>query len=408
MRKITYMKLALYTWKKQRMIAFLVLFQLIIMFMLGLSCISMIHEKFPLYNSVQSLLKGDGIVIQSYGIEDELRAPVHNKEILAQTLDSTNAFSSYNVWAAVYKGKESMDFEVRAYDEEIINAYKPKIETGRWLSDEANDKILYAVISQNPYGIDVGDRILLYDVLAEKQVIPVETEIIGLLENNAMVSGFSTTTSNQTDYRNLYQSTNYEYLSKPLLLLSAEQLQKVNTKMGNNYLVMQAQNLSWLCAESPKQLDECKTTLLQDGVTILGEFDEIRETNNDIFFQELFQIFPIFLCAFIMCLITEVSIGAIIGRNMQRNYGIYRLCGLNKRGCFAIQALSFLYVIGSALSIAIIVGKYLSEVGLFSETVIRIEALEIVCLLVIMAINLILASIIPARILANANISEML
>lgn len=408
MKKSIYVKLAIYVWEKQKLISFLIFFQLTTMFTLAMGCVSIICEKYPQYTGMKNLIEGDGLIVYSYGIEDDQQIPVQSKEKLGELLNGVDVYSCYNIWANVYQNNESLQMEIRGYDTEVIESYTPKMEMGSWLGKEEESDVIHAVVSQNTYGLEVGDTLEIYDKLSDKESVPFQAKIVGVLDNDAKVPGFNITTSNQTDYKNFLQTSNYQYLDAPLLLISREELEKMNQKAGTSYLVSQLCNLSWIHCDDSEQLAFCEEWLLQREVMILGEFGEISRNSKIIFYQEMFQILPIFACVFFMCILTEISVGAITGKNTQYDYGVYRLCGLSKKGCVAVQIVSFIYIMVLSIVTSLAIYLFLLTGNFLKNTVLSFGSPQILSICVIAIVNLIFASIVPAKILTEKNISQIL
>lgn len=408
MKKSVYVKLAFYVWEKQKLVSFLIFIQLAVMFVIAMGYVSLLGEKYPQYVGMNRLAEGDGLVVQSYGIEDDQQTVIQNKEGLEKLLDGTDVYSCYNIWADVYRNDQSLEMEIRSYDTEIIESYTPKIEQGIWLNKAEKSDTVHAVVSQNDYGLEVGDVIEIYDKFSDQERVPVNVEIIGILGDNAVIPGFSVTTSNKTDYKNFLQTANYEYLSAPLLLISADELGKVNQELDTYYIVSQMSNLSWIRCNDSQQLEACEEWLLQKGVMILGEFSEISRNSKNVFYQEMFQILPVFICAFIMCVLTEISVGAITGKNMQYDYGVYRLCGLSKKGCIVVQLISFVWIMALALAASLAIYLLLLSGNFLKNTVLGFGIPQILSICMIVALNLLFASAVPSKILTEKNVSQIL
>lgn len=407
MKKWIYGKLGIRIWDSQKFIGMIILVQLIVLFFLSIGCICIFRQKYPQYAGMNRLLTQKGIVIYSFGLDDENGLPVQKKEDIVKLTDGRTAYSCYNVWATVQKEKLNLDFEIRAYDENILEAYKPYMEEGKWLNDKNNKKskstknemMIQGVVSENEYGIQIGDVLKIYDRM-DSTAEPVQVKITGIIEKNGYIPGYEISDSEQTDYTSMMQNGNQEYRQTPLLILNKEELDDTNTEV-----ITQAYDLSWIVCRNDREQQKCeKWVMKQDTVKMLGTFVKIKENNRAFFRQEMIQILPVFLCVFLMSVMTQISAGAIISKNMQYSYGVYRLCGMRWKDCMYVQMMGFAYLIDIAWGITVLFSLWIERMQIFSRTVIRLDVFSILGTIILGIMDLFLVSIIPTKLWIEKNI----
>ena len=203
-------ELALRGLKGQPWMNLLIVIQLVITFFISISCISIFQEKYAGYAATETLSAGTGTVFFHHGIVNRDGMFVQDSSELEELLPGSTFVSCYLVAAEVNFGEEKLPLEVRAYDQEIIDAYRPRMEEGQWLEDCDGEELLHVVVSQGS-GLQVGDRLDLESAIPVDpgiENVHLPAVVSGVLDADAYVSGYPVGDPERRDSSWLFQSTN--------------------------------------------------------------------------------------------------------------------------------------------------------------------------------------------------------
>ena len=402
--------------KGQPWMNLLIVVQLVITFFISISFISIFQEKYAGYAAIETLSAGTGTVFFHHGIVKQDGMFVQDSSELEEMLPGSTFVSCYSVMAEVNFGEEKLPLEVRAYDQEIIDAYRPRMEEGQWLEDCDGEEILHVVVSQGS-GLQVGDRLDLESAIPVDpgiENVHLPAVVSGVLDADAYVPGFQVGDPERRDSSWLFQSANPEYGSNQLLLINESELLRVKENLGCLVISGEMGNLTWMSRpadmmESQKKAQDDMLGMMLQSVEMEVDFQELRENTEFSFREDMLQIVPVFLVALLVTFLSEISAGAIAARTQMYRYGIYQLCGLSVKGCLGIHVRGSGLLTGIAFVLAVLGAWGMERFGwAVGGTVIRLGWMQAAGGLLVAAVNLAIACWIPLRIIRDRSVYETL
>ena len=129
-----------------------------VVFPITISMVSTIVSRFQYYSPIKEQLNSKGFFYDfAYALNPETGgATMRTNDDLCEFIeDEQELIASYDPWIFYGDGNDSKSM---SYDDKLINAYTPGIESGKWFdtSKEKSD-VVQVVVSQNPYGFKVGE-----------------------------------------------------------------------------------------------------------------------------------------------------------------------------------------------------------------------------------------------------------
>lgn len=391
-------KLGLKNLRHNIFINVLIIIQMTIVFVITISMVSTIISRFQFYNPIKEYLNSNGyFYCVDNAINPDTQQTLRSTDELYELLEGEkNIVASYNDWLT-YNGDNSTFI---SYDDEFINMFTPELEEGQWfdLSKDQSD-IVQVVVSENPYGFKVGDKIILNSF---GNVI--DAEIIGILKKNTKIIGFSVSENKKYDCRNIFINYNYEIEEKPLFILSQHGLVDKNVTMQLNgpVFVTYSKNIS------DKILEDNNSTMKKMMTVNITPLNEMKENSMNYIFSQIYTIFPILICILILTLVSAVSVSALSTKNQLKNYAIYYICGLKWKQCAMINFYSSFISMIFSFIISIVLILITKLTGIMEETVIDLGIWQlIICILIIM-FYIIISVILPISIIGKNTPNQIL
>ena len=390
-------KLGLKNLRHNIFINILIVIQMTVVFLITISMISTIISRFQFYSPIEKYLNSKGFFYCfDNAINPDTQQTLRSTDELYELIEGErNIVASYNDWLT-YKGDNS---KFISYDDEFINMFTPELEAGQWfdLSKDQSD-IVQVVVSENPYGFKVGDRITL-DSFGNDM----DAEIIGILKKNTKVIGFSKPTNGKYDCRNAFMNYNYEIEEVPLFILSQRGLVDKNVTMQLSGLVF----VTYSKDISDEILESNNNTMKKMMTLNITPLNEMKANSMNYIFSQIYTLFPILICILILTLISAVSISALSAKNQLKNYAVYYICGLKWKQCVMINFYSSLVsvIFSFIMSIIPIFVMKLTGAG---ETVIDFGIWQFISCVLIMLLYIILSLILPISIIGKNTPNQIL
>ena len=304
-----------------------------------------------------------------------------------------------------------VSFDGIAYDDEFIESYAPPLEDGVWLSDTdityEKDGYIPAVITSCGGRYKVGDVLshdydLYNSVSNSTETVKAKFKIIGVVKDKANIASyFFAEPLRYPDHRGIYNVFSDEFENVDWLL----------TRLSDEYACFKGSSLVWgtqFVFYDGVSDEEFK----QHGNDLNGKFtavalSEIKENSMQYIYEQMYTLFPIAVCIFILTIISTVSISAIYTKRQLRNYAIFYICGARWRTC-ALRSLKNSAItcgIAAAISaIVLIVGK----LTLLKETVISFGIWHFGVCAGVIVLYLVLSMIMPLAIIGSNEPKEVL
>ncbi|MCD8187470.1 MAG: hypothetical protein LUD57_02420 [Ruminococcus sp.] len=300
---------------------------------------------------------------------------------------------------------EDDDFESQkfiSYDDKFVEMFTPELESGNWFDlDRPVQDVIPVVVSQNNYGLKVGDVITFIDPLFYNEVT---AEIIGVLKDNTKIIDMSSSYSENVDYRYLYRNYKFESEEKTLFITMQRDVADTGllTQLNGNVIIKYNDYTSEeTIAENYSKLGQMTTLYSTNGSII-------KEGSLDYIFSQIYNLMPIFICVFILTLVGAISTSALSAKRQLRNYAVYYICGLKWKQCAVINLFSSLICILISFALSIIAAFIAKATGILGDTVISLGVWQILGCVVIMIIYVLFSIILPLNIIGNNTPNKIL
>lgn len=237
-------------------------------------------------------------------------------------------------------------FEVRGYDE-LLSEYEPEMSEGVWFTDAKKEEgIINAVVTGNPYGIEVGDVIEFSNSSYNKKI---KVYICGMFKDGEAFYEVGSYSSDCTvfDYYQTYDSARED--KNFYLFMSADDM--VSQGMTATYgrvLASYDENAS----ESQKEYAGKK--LAQDN-DIVVPMSEVVERTEDIIDSKMVEIMPVFVGAFLLVTLSIACLSAIDTYSSVENYAILFICGMEWKKSLPIGAVKSTIICGFSVVVMLLI-----------------------------------------------------
>lgn len=381
--------------------------QLTIVLSIAVCIVSAIISRYQYYTPFEKYLNQKGYLVlsDSYLLyENEFYDHVSPAE------------SIVNVTAGVQNGDVYLSGV--AYSDEFIDAYAPLMDEGVWLSNvtETYDSTGYvpAVITFCDGKYSIGDIIeneviMGYDEDGNPtKVINARYKIVGITKDNVYIpskflnekSGTNIRFNNHLDFYELYDndfdSSTYIFVKK-----SDEKA------LYGAYSLVYGTQLLFCDDMSDAEYKEFGEKLENMRDIYATPLSEIKKNSLDYIYEQMYTLFPIALCIFILTVISTVSISAIYTKRQLRNYAIFYICGAKWRSC-ALKSLKNSLVTCGVSCVLSAVLLYVGKLTFLKETVITFGIWHLAICLGVIILYLALSMIMPLAIIGKTQPREIL
>lgn len=279
--------------------------------------------------------------------------------------------------------------------------FTPELESGNWFDlDRPVQDVIPVVVSQNNYGLKVGDVITFNDLFDNEAT----AEIIGVLKDNTKIIDMSSSYSENVDYRYLYRNYKFESEEKTLFITMQRDLAETDllTQLNGNVIIKHNDDTSGeTIAENYAKLGQMTTLFSTNGSII-------KEGSFDYIFSQIYNLMPIFICVFILTLVGAISTSALSAKRQLRNYAVYYICDLKWNQCAVINLFSSLICILISFTLNIIAAFIAKATEILGDTVISLGVWQILGCVVIMIIYVLFSIILPLNIIGNNTPNKIL
>lgn len=391
-------KLGLKNLKQNLFMNILIILQMTTVFVIVIAMISTIVSRFQLYVPIKDKLNSKGYF---YYVENAINPETNNTlrttDELYQLLDNTKSITAvYKPWIKY----EDKNIETVSYDDEFIEMFTPEMVEGSWfnLNKESND-VIQVVVSENLYGLKVGDNISLDCYGSE-----IQAEIIGIMKDNTKTIGFTISKNGKYDCRNTYLNYCYDIEQKPLFIFSQKELKDKMVTMQLNGPVFVTYDTT-----VDNSVIESNTNIMKKMTTLsITELNEMKENSLNYIFEQIYALLPILICVLILTLVGAMSISALATKKQLRNYAVYYICGLKWKQCAWINCYSSLVCVISSFFLSLIATVMVKKIRILGETVIEIDFWQIIGCLITVLIYILLSMLLPLKIIGKNTPNQVL
>ena len=304
------------------------------------------------------------------------------------------------------------------YSDEFINAYKPPMKEGIWLSETTdtfeNSGYTPIVIAYCDGMYKVGDIIendipLSYDENGNPMdIVHTKYKVIGITEDNVYIPSKYLTRHNKESLKAENHMDMYDFF---------------NDSFDENYYMFVRSSDERACygldgiiygtqfvfceGMSDEEYKELGETLKKMQNIYSAPLSEVNKNSLEYIYEQMYTLFPIALCIFILTVISAVSINAIYTKRQLRNYAIFYICGARWRTC-ALKSLkdsAITCAVASALCALIL---FIGKQSFLKETVISFGIWHAVICVAVIALYLLLSMIMPIAIIGSSQPKDVL
>lgn len=396
------LKISFYELKNNIWINILICIQLIIVFVLAIATSSIIAYHYTYYNNFKDYFESDGYLYNmDYFYLNDNNLIATDSQDIENELSHADVIASYEPMVNYYDSNgRKLDLASIAYDREIIKRHTPEISEGTWLKpDSEDDDCIGAVISQNNYNIKVGDIIFMNNIFYEYPEKLLKIKIIGVLEDNARIIGYTKNTYRNTrDYSDIYCDYSLDNEDIPMLIMNEESIKYCHEKYDVEAFVK-----GWVFV---KFSDDITEDQIIQNETILGNYAqiatkedlaEVAVKSQDNLREKLIAILPIFIGAFILTIISSLCSGAVSVKKQMKNYAIYSICGMPWHQSTGISVIAT-YIL-TAISFIISIGCIFIITSINKETTINFGIVQFGVCIGVALIYSIISALLPSLII---------
>ena len=381
--------------------------QAVFLFAIVIGMISIFMSRYSGYQPVQKLVEQKGFICNMTGSQhiadgDLEGKMVENSEAYEKMLKNAKVCGQYSVNAFVgeeneeieEKRKEGSYFQnLRAYDDELIKGFEPKLQSGNWLKQEnKNGSQLEAVVLQSSDKYKTGDMVYLDNNSVTKLKTKIPVKIVGIIDRNSDIIYQSANNRSFIDYRILFSN----------MVAESEDLKKISYVDGiNNFLpetfFVSKKNLDsvqehYAAKESEKNLSDNYENVLKtkkeifmtsmEGIvfitmdkncsdavygynknriaqisqfSFLHELDYIKNNTWQNIMANISELIPAGIGMIIFTVISFVTLSTLMYQKNMRKYSVYYMYGLTWHNIFKIHITYIFMIIFAALIFGIVV-----------------------------------------------------
>ncbi len=301
-----------------------------------------------------------------------------------------------------------------SYSDELAAIYKPPMKEGVWLTDieTPREDIDYipVVVTENSW-YKVGDEIVeSYATGFDENWIPTGTDyvtykVVGIIEDRARMVSCEKLKNKAKDFNDIYGICDSEYMETPFVFYLQTD---GKNKKGYNYSQINGVQFI-LCNDASEEEYEALGERLKmySGALRVTPLSEIHKNSMEYIYKQMYTLFPIALCIFILTVISAVSINAIYTKRQLRNYAFFYICGARWRTC-ALKSLkdsAITCAVASALCALIL---FIGKQSFLKETVISFGIWHAVICVAVIVLYLLLSMIMPIAIIGSSQPKDVL
>lgn len=376
--------------------------QLSAVFLILLAIVSSVQSRTEFYLPVKDHLGGEGVYTTSISDENGI---INEDDLIKKYPEVDSVFTSYtpDVFYPDSDGK------FISYNDEIINMYTPKLESGRWFKSSDNSaNTLYGVISSRS-GLEVDDTVSVINVTYNQKTDPTFThpieknltvKIIGVLDEKAQVFGADTYITDSDDFRNLYGD--YDESKMPLLLLSQSQLSKNGVKYtinGNKQIIKYKSGLS------DEKIEALNKEFNSVSVMTLNKFSSASKL---YVYEQIIKLLPLLICIALLVIVSTVSISALNVKGGLKTYSIFYVCGSDRGQCLGVCLINSILTAGLAAVVSVILMNVGSISGLLGATVIKASSFGILACAIAFILHIICSMVMPITLMSKGTLKDNL
>lgn len=433
----------------------LCLVQAVFLFMVVIGLLSVFMARYSGYQPVRNLIEQNGFVsnmVSSHYLEGNAEGKsVESSEAYEQMLKEARVYGQYSVhafagddrWVAKEREEGRFFSNMRAYDDEWIQGFVPRLQSGRWLEQENTEgRWLEAVVLQSSDRYKTGDTVYLDNNSITVLQTKIPIKIVGIIDRNSdIIYRPNGNGSNSMDYHLLFGNMaeegegmeNIGYASgiKEIFFVSKRNLDSVQEQ----YAAQEAEeNLSENHENVLSTGKEIFFTELEGVVLIvmdrdcskevftynknkiaqisqfrfLHDLDYIKKNSWHSIMTGISDIIPVGIGMLLFTVISFVTLSTLMYQKNMRKYSIYYLHGLTWRDIFRIHVLYISLIVFAALALGTVLIYGAGYFGIWKGATVQIGAEQVEGCLIVMLLLLLSASLMCLSLVKGRSAKEIL
>lgn len=416
------LKTAWNEFKKNIIMNIFIALQIAVSLVITAVMISTISIRSQYYTPFKDIFASNGIFLKftSYPNFNTSQMNIYdfldNDDILNECLDADHVYSCYSMFGFVDSFDHGENYLLQSYDDEWIEKYQPELADGRWLTSTAASNQIEIVVSENDYGVNIGD-VLSFTGYNYPDETNFTGKVVGIFKDNAKIVGGNLydNGSLNMNFNSVYYPFNHEIEGKIVILASHTAIQSITNDFelmfDTDYVVqpiLSSVIITYPDDVSKEIIESDKEKLLQYGLANSITLDELNKNSVKYLLEKAEIFFPIIIILFILASVSSISSSALIARKNLRNYALYYVSGLQWKHCSIVNLLHSII----SLILSVVVGFVVLFVIPYTEFADSIKIIwsryVIVAFAILILLQLIISMIMPIIIIGKNTPKQIL
>lgn len=338
------------------------------------------------------------------------------QDILDECPNADHVYSCYNIFGYVDSFDNGENYFFQSYDDEWIEKYQPELAEGRWLTSETDSNQIEIVVSENDYGVNIGD-VLSFTGLNYPDEVSFTGKVVGIFKDNAKIMGGNIydNGSLEMDFNSVYYPFNHEIEGQIAILASHTAIQNITSDFelmfDTDYVIqpiISSMIITYPDNVSLAQIEADKNNLLQYGSANSITLDELNDNSISYLLEKAEMFFPIIIILFILASVSSISSSALITRKNLKNYALYYVNGLQWKHCSIVNLLHSIISLALSAAAALTVLFVIPHTAFADSVKIIWSWYIIIAIAVLILLQLIVSMIMPVIIIGKSTPKEIL
>lgn len=415
-------KTALHNLKKNIVMNLFIILQIAVSLVITAIMISSILIRAQYYTPIRDIITSNGLFLKYTSLPnyDTTQMNIYDyldsDDIRKECPDADHVYACHTLFGEIKDFKDGENLSFQSYEDEFLNRYQPELSEGRWLTTTCESNQIELVVSENDYGVKVGDTIS-FRAWNYPEGVDFTGKVVGIFKDNAKIIGgyLYDDGSTKMNHNSLYYPFNHKIEDQIMILASYTAVKNITSnfqlQFDTDYVVqpiISSVIITYPDSVSPNQIKEDQEKLLQYGYANTESLDQLNKNSVSYLLEKTAIFLPIVIILFMLASVSTISSSALIVRKSLRNYAIYYINGLQWKQC----CLGNLIYAAALLVISVILGLGLLLVIPFtvlSESVKIIWSPYIIlAFILIIVMQLIISMIMPMIIIGRSTPKQIL
>lgn len=431
------LKYALCEQNKNKLMTVLIFFQTVIVLIMIVSIISAIVSRYEKYKPLEIFFQGDGLnmhMTDLLGRNGQRYLPFTESSDVEKCLKKAHMVSSYYIQMTfdIDNKKEELGTwsPVIGYDDELISAYTPEMETGRWLrTEDADTDMIEIVLAQKEDSHKVGEIITLTtsDVVKDsrdcKLSKPIQAKVVGILADGASPIMRTIHYGEYSDFRDYYYPFNRDEEERAIVFVSKKDIEHNNqihaaTEQKNliegetciwPYIISGPCFIQYDTEITQKEKDYNSKYLAVNGRYVFRHTSaEMRENSMEYIMNQMNMLIPILIAMIILTLLSIISSTVIMIRQNMHNYSIYYMLGMTWRKCVSVHGLSVVIMQMGIFLFTILCITICEKMGALDRTVFSLGGWQLLGCLVMIVFFIVFSIVLSFLLIGKKSAKDIL